>query len=139
MENFKFDFNEKTYELREDNCDYLLNDEEKPVSGIELSYILNLLYQSKEVQFDLDYYDQPCESCLYGKEEKSKTFKFLEYHFYIFTKGGKYIISSISKEYEDTSFNKLLRQRLVDNSYAVIIAICINCGNYSVEIEQCEI
>jgi hypothetical protein len=139
MEHFKFVFNEKSYELSNDNCDYILNDEEKPVMEIELSDILNLLNHAQEVQFDLEYYDQPCDNCHAGKKEKAKAFKFLEYIFYIFTKGGKYVISSISKQYEGTSFNNLLKQKLVDNSYAVIIAVCIECGNYSVEIEQCEI
>jgi hypothetical protein len=139
MEQYKFSFNDKVYELREDNCDYILNDEEKPVSGIELSDILGILNQADEIQFDTEYYDQPCENCDSGKQGKSKVFKFLEYYFYIFTRGGKYVISSISKEYGDTSFNKLLSQKSVDNSYAVIIAVCIDCGNYSIEIEQCEI
>jgi hypothetical protein len=139
MKSYKFNLNEKEYELGENNCDYYVNDEEKPVMGIEREDILGFLSQSEGVEFGLEYYDQPCHNCLYGKEEKTKAFKFLEGHFYIFTKNNEYVISSISKEYKDTSFNKLLKKGKVDNSYIVSIMVCSNCGNYSIEIEQCEV
>jgi hypothetical protein len=139
MENFKFIFKDRTYELGEENCDYLLNDEETPVSGIETTAILTLLNHGEEINFDLQYYDKPCSNCLEGKETKEKYFKFLEYYFYIFTKNGEYIMSSLSEEYKNTSFTRLERDGVVDNSYIVSIAVCINCGNYSIEIEQCDI
>jgi hypothetical protein len=139
MEIYKFVFNDKTYELNEGNCDDFLNDETVPVSGIELSNVLELLNEGEEVNFTLEYYDQPCSNCLAGKAEKEKYFKFLEYFFYIFTKDGKYVMSNLSKEYKNTSFTRLQREGKVDNSYIISAAVCINCGNYSVEIEQCEI
>jgi hypothetical protein len=139
MRMYKFVFNEKEYELREDNCDYFANDEEHPVSGIELEDILQLLNESEEVDFDIEHYAQHCENCMSGKEERSKSFKFLEYHFYIFTKKGGYVISTISKEYVDMTFNRLLKQGKVDNSYIVSVIVCEKCGSYSVEIEQCEV
>lgn len=139
MESYKFVFNDKTYELNENNRDYFLNDEEIPVSGVEIPDVLELLRQGEEVNFSLEYYDQPCSKCLAGKEEKEKYFKFLEYHFYIFTKDGKYIMSNLSKEYNHTSFTRLQREDKVDDSYIVSVTVCINCGNYSIEIEQCEI
>lgn len=139
MKSYKFNFDDKEYELNKDNCDYYLNDEEKPVKGIERESILTLLNESQEVDFSLEYYDQPCHNCFYGKEEKAKAFKFLEYHFYIFTKNSEYLLSSISGEYMKTSFNKLLKSGKADNSYIVSIMVCGNCGNYSIEIEQCEV
>jgi ribonuclease HI len=139
MEKYNFMYDEKEYELGEDNCDFFANDEEKPVEGIVLEDVLELLRGSQKVNFNVEYYDMPCGNCRAGVEEKLKAFKFLEYHFYILTKDENYVISSISKEYENTSFNKLLKQGKVDNSYIVSVIVCINCGNYSVEIEQCEI
>ena len=139
MTKYEFVYNGREYELVEDNFSYLLNDEENPVSGIDRQDILKLLSQTESAGFRIEYYDQPCENCLEGKKEKEKFFKFLEYHFFIFTKQGKYVISNISKEYADTSFNKLLKKGTVDNSYVVSIAVCLECGQYSIEIEQCDI
>jgi hypothetical protein len=139
MISYKFKFDEKEYELGEENCDYFLIEEEKPVTGISMEDILNLLSQGEEIDFNMEYYDQPCNNCLHGKEEKEKSFKFLEYHFYIFTKSGEYVMSSISKEFIDTSFTKLLKKGKADDSYIVSIMVCGNCGNYSIEVEQCEI
>ncbi|MGL5749589.1 MAG: DUF3785 family protein, partial [Paraclostridium sp.] len=71
--------------------------------------------------------------------EKQKFFGFLEYHFYIFTKGGNYVISDIDKSYEGQSFNKLTRANKVDDSYIVSIIMCEACSDYIVQIENCEI
>lgn len=139
MDNYKFVFNEKNYELKLDNCDELLNDEEYPVTGIDNSKILTLLNQGKEVNFDKEYYEEICPKCKAGKLEKAKYYRFLEYHFYIFTKDGEYVISSISEEYENTSYNRLLKKGKADNSYIVNIIVCEVCGNYFVEIENCEV
>jgi len=139
MKSFKFTYGDKQYELTDNNCSYILNDEEQPVEGIELAKILEMLEQHEDVYFDVEYYDEPCQNCLAGKGSKNKHFKFLEYHFYIFSKKGRYVVSSISKDYADTSFNKLLKQRLVDNSYIASLIVCVECGEYSIEIEQCEV
>jgi hypothetical protein len=139
MSNYKFVFKDKEYELGEDNFQFMQNDEETPVEGVEREDILNLLQGSSEVDFDMAYYDKACESCRAGREEKAKVFKFLEYHFFIFTKEGRYVVSNISKEYEGTSFTRLEREGKVDNSYIVSIVVCENCGEYSIDIEQCEV
>ena len=49
------------------------------------------------------------------------------------------VISSIDKEYEGLSYNRLERAGKVDNSYIVSINVCKNCGSYSIEIEQLEV
>lgn len=138
MGEFKFTFNEKIYALGKDNCDYILNDEEVPVSGFELDDLLELLNQTKEVGFEQQYYDQPCKNCLAGKAERSKYFRFLEYHFFIFTKDQQYKLSSISRD-RTMSYNQMERQKVVDDSYFVSVMVCENCGHYSVEIEECEV
>jgi hypothetical protein len=139
MSKYSFVYNSKEYELAENNCRYVISDEEHPVTGIDKSDVLELLCRREAVDFDIEYYDQPCQNCQAGKIEKNKYFKFLEYHFFIFTKNGRYVISSISKEYENTSYGKLLKQGIVDGSYIVSVIVCIECGEYSIEIEQCEV
>lgn len=139
MEKYEFIFDNRKYELNEDNFDCLVNDEENPIEGVDESKVLELLGECGEANFDIEYYGEPCANCFAGKEEKAKAFKFLEYHFYVFSKQGKYVISSISKEYKNTSYNKLLKYGKVDNSYIVSIIVCVNCGRYLIEIEQCEV
>lgn len=139
MIKYGFVHNNKEYALLEDNCSYVMSDEEHPVTGIGKSDILELLNQAEGVSFEVEYYDQPCGNCLSGSKEKEKYFSFLEYHFFIFTKNGNYFISNISKEYEGTSYNRLLKKGSVDNSHVVSIAVCMECGEYSIEIEQCDI
>ena len=137
MSNFKFKFREKEYELNESNCSGLINDEEKPVSNIDLDEVLRLLNQDENIDFDLEYYQEACPECLSGIKEKAKFFPFLEYHFYIFSKNQEYVISDISKEYEGLSFNKLSKAKKVDDSYIVSIIMCKSCGDYIVQIENC--
>lgn len=139
MGKYKFTYDNKEYELGESNCSYVMNDEEHPVEGIGKENIIELLSRHETVEFAVEYYDQPCQSCLAGKKEKAVYFKFLEYHFFIFTKKGRYVISNISKEYENKSFNRLVKEGAVDSSYFVSVAVCIECGDYSIEIEQCDV
>lgn len=139
MENFRFIYQGKEYDLTEENCQYLLNDEEKPVKGFAIRDTLQLLKEHEDVAFSLEYYDEPCEKCSMGKKEKAGYFSFLEYHFFIFTKKEQYIISDISREYENLSYNKLLGSGKADDSYIVSIRVCVACGAYDVEISQCEV
>ena len=133
----KFVYDEKEYVLEENKNVCLLNDEEKPVTGISLDDILNMIGDLDEIDFDTQYYKEACVECLDGVKEKQKFFAFLEYHFYIYTKDQKFVISDIQKEYEGQSFNKLLRANKVDNSYIVSLIICKNCGDTLVQIENC--
>lgn len=139
VEKYCFVFNGKDYELGEGNCSYLANDEEHPVAGLDKEGVIALLNQGEEVGFAPEYYDQPCENCLSGKKVKEKYFRFLEYHFFIYTKKGSYVISNISEEYKGKSFGRLLKEGIVDNSYIVSVAVCSECGDYSIEIDQCDI
>lgn len=137
MSNFELNYNDKKYLLNENNCSALINDEDKPVNCINISDILDILNSSDNVNFDVEYYQEACQECLTGVKEKQKFFGFLEYHFYIFTKKGEYIISDISQEYKGLSFNKLIRQNKVDDSYIVSIIICEYCNDYIIQIENC--
>lgn len=137
MSSYKFEYEDKVYLLDESNCSGFINDEENPVKGIELKDILNLLSDCDEVDFDLEYYQEACPECLKGVKEKEKFFAFLEYHFYIFTKNGEYVISDIKSLGQGLSFNKLSRQNKVDDSYIVSTIVCKNCGDYIIQIENC--
>lgn len=137
MSTYKFNYEDKEYILSDKNCSDLINDDEKPVDGISISQILDILDKAEDVDFDIEYYQEACPECLAGVKEKQKFFGFLEYHFYIFTKNGKYIISDIDKEYKGLSFNKLSRAGKVDDSYIVSIIICEKCQDYIIQIENC--
>ena len=102
--------------------------------------MLKFVYDEKEYVLEKD--KNVCflndeEKPVDGVKEKQKFFAFLEYHFYIYTKDQKFIISDIQKEYEGQSFNKLLRANKVDDSYIVSLIICKNCGDTLIQIENC--
>ena len=137
---FKFTFNQREYILNDENFDGLINDDEKPVENIDKDMIISLLNNSQEdIIFDEEFYVEACPKCLEGVKEKEKFFSFIEYHFYIYTKDGKYVISTIDKDYKGKSFNKLYRANIVDDSYIVSIIICKQCNDYIIQIENCEV
>ncbi|MDU4860477.1 MAG: DUF3785 family protein [Terrisporobacter othiniensis] len=137
---FKFKYDEKEYILDDQNFDELINDDDKPVKDINKDLIIELLKNSpEEIIFGEEFYIEACPKCLKGIKEKEKFFPFLEYHFYIYTKEEKYVISTIEKDYEGKSFNKLSRSNLVDDSYIVSIIICKHCNDYIIQVENCEV
>lgn len=136
MTNFKFNHDEKEFILQEDNFSYIDNEE---VDGFELQEVLELLNETDEiVDFDYEYFADKCEECGGGKAIDKKHFGFLEYHFYIFSKEGKYVMSNISKEFHGTSYTQLMRERKIDNSFIVSILVCEECESYNIAIEQCD-
>lgn len=135
MENNQFIFKEKCYVLGEDNCNGIINDDESPINGLDLSDVIELLKHNEDVFFDLEYYDSSCESCGFGRAEKLKHFKFLEYHFYAFSKDGNYVQSSLSKEYEVTTLDQLFKRGIIDKCYLVSVIVCEHCGDFTIEME----
>lgn len=136
MLEFKFKHGENEFILGDSNFSYIDNDE---VEGIDLEGILTILNEAFDmVDFDYEYFSDSCEECGGGKNVEKKYYGFLEYHFYIFTKNGKYVISNISKEFENTSYTKLIKENKIDNSYIVSILLCEDCKNYNIAIEQCD-
>lgn len=131
-----FKFKDREYSLNKKNLDAFFNDEENPINNIDEEFILNLL-EGKELDFEKAYYSFPCEYC--KDETKKKPFPFLEYHFYLYTKDNNYVTNSLKVEEEENSFDALEKMGKVDNSYIVSIIVCINCGKYSIEIEEFEI
>ncbi len=136
MMNFKFNHGEEEFVLTEDNFSYIDNEE---VEGFELEEVLELLNETEEeVDFDYEYFADKCEECGGGKAIDKKHYGFLEYHFYIFTKDCKYVMSNISKNFENTSYTQLMRERKIDNSFIVSILVCEECKSFNIAIEQCD-
>ena len=134
---YKFTCNDREYILNSNNCEGIFFENDDEISGITLETILSALNDGEEVSFTNEYYVGKC-SCD-TQEKIGKYYRFLEYHFYIYTKEDQYVINTICKNYENTSFNKMLRDGKVDESYIVNVTVCPDCGTYSIEINQCEV
>lgn len=133
---FSFTFDEKEYNLSEDKLIYFFNED---VDDFDIDKLFKILNNSEKVSFGKAYYDGPCEDCKFGLDEKRKSFPFLEFNMFIYTKNGKFVISNIERSYEGLTYNKLLREKKVDKSYLVNINVCKNCGNFAVEIEELDV
>ena len=136
MLEFKFTHGEEEFVLGEDNFTYIDNEE---VQDFDLEEVIEVLNgATEEVDFDYEYFADKCEECGGGKAVDKKHYGFLEYHFYIFTKDGKYVMSNISKDFENTSYTQLVKEKKIDNSYIVSVLVCEDCKNYNIAIEQCD-
>ena len=129
----------KEYILNEQNLEYFVNDEVNPIMDVNEEKIIEILNNSDKVDFSKAYFDLPCENCKTGLEEKKKFFDFLGFNFYIYAKDRKYVVSTLDREYEGMSFNRLQKSGKVNESYIVIINVCKHCGSYSIEIEEFEV
>ncbi|OOM16650.1 DUF3785 domain-containing protein [Clostridium saccharobutylicum] len=135
--NYTFIHENKEYVLNNDNCEGLFFEDDNEITGLSLDIILEALNNSTDVSFSNEYYVGKCPC---GEQEKiNKSYRYLEYHFYIYTKNNTYVINTISKEYENTSFNKLFNLGKVDDSYIVNVTVCPICGLYAIEISQCTV
>lgn len=136
MKEFVFKNNEEEYILSEENLTYVDNED---IDGFEIDEVIELLHEGKEkVDFDYEYYVGACDECKGGTSIDGKNYRFLEYHFYIFTKNNKYVISNISDKFENTSYDQLFRNGEIDDSYIVSILVCQQCKKYNIAIEQCD-
>ena len=124
--------------LENEKLEGFFNDENNPIKDINEETIIKMI-KDRNVDFEKAYYSLTCESCGGEKVENERAYKFLEYHFYIYTKDGKYVTNSLAVEEEGKSFNRLQREGLVDNSYIVSIIVCAGCGAFNIEIEEFEI
>lgn len=134
---YKFIYDNKDYILTDENCEGIFFDDENEITGLSLDVVLAALNEGEEVNFTTEYYADKC-SCD-AQEEISKSYRYLEYHFYIYTKNNDYVINTICNEYKNTSFNKLFSLGKIDDSYIVSIIVCPNCGTYSISVEQCTV
>ncbi|PKM53599.1 MAG: DUF3785 domain-containing protein [Firmicutes bacterium HGW-Firmicutes-5] len=135
MSSYEWMYKDKKIILDSEKCSIFLNDEDNPLSGITVEEILELLHDNDLVDFSMEYYDQGCEACHNNKSDKSNSYRFLEFHFYLFAKAGKYVMSSLSKAYEEKTLPRLLNEGIVDGTYIVSINVCEVCGDYTIELE----
>ena len=134
---YKFVYDDKEYILTKENCEGTFFNDENEVTGLSIDSVLSALNEGEEVNFSTEYYAGIC-SCN-AQEQINKSYGYLEYHFYIYTKNNEYIINTLSEEYKSTSFNKLFSLRKIDDSYIVNLTVCPNCGTYSIEVNQCDV
>jgi hypothetical protein len=134
---YKFAYDNKDYLLTNENCEGLFFEDDNEIVGLSLDLILNALNEGEDVAFSNEYYSGKC-SCN-TQDEVNKSYRYLEYHFYIYTKNKEYVINTIENEYKATSFNKLFNAGKIDDSYIVIVTVCPNCGVYSISVEQCTV
>ena len=134
---YKFTHDNKEYILTQNNCEGIFFADESEVNGLSVDIVLNALNEGEEVSFSNEYYADKC-SCN-TQEQINKSYRYLEYHYYIYTKDNEYIINTISSEYKNTSFNKLFSLGKIDDSYIVSVTVCPSCGDYSINVEQCTV
>lgn len=136
MKEFKFVYGEKEFILSEESFTYIENEE---VEDFTVESAIDILNEgNEEVDFDYEYYKDKCDECDGGEAIDKKHYGFLEYHFYIFTKNTKYIMSNISEEFKATSYTKLRKENKIDNSYIVSVIVCSECKTFNIEVEQCD-
>jgi hypothetical protein len=133
--NYNFIYDNKEYTLTQENCEGIFFIDDNEVVDLSVDTVLNALNEGEEVNFSKEYY---AESCTCNTQEQiNKSYRYLEYHFYIYTKNNEYVINTLSNEYKNTSFNKLFSLGKIDNSSIVNVTVCPNCGTYSINVEQC--
>lgn len=135
--NYKFISDNKEYILTEENCQGIFFYDDNEVKGLSVTTVLNALNEGEEVSFSNEYFADKC-SCN-SQEQVGKYYRYLEYHFFIYTKNNEYVINTLSEEYKNTSFNKLFSLGKIDDSYIVNVTICPVCSSYYIGIEQCAV
>lgn len=133
---YAFEYNGRSYNLEAKACEGFFNDEEYPIQGAGVETVLEALLGSDRAYFEMVYYDLACDSCHANRREDSKVFGYLESHFYLFAKNGKYVMNSLDPSYREQSFNKLEKEGLVNQSYLVSINVCPSCGAYAMDLEN---
>ena len=123
------------FELEADKCSYFVNDEETPIEGVNPELILAEMAQSDEVYFEKVYFVESCEVCQENRKEGAKNYGYLEAHFYLFSKEGRYVMSSLSSNYEKKALPALLKSGEVDGGYLVSVNVCDHCGDYTIDME----
>ena len=125
----------KNYDLSEEHCLALLDDEEKPLKSLKLNQLLEWMAASDRLYFEKVYYDVACDQCGGNRSKTSKYYQYLEAHFYLFAKDGQVVKTSLDQDYKEQSLLKLMKEKLVDDSYLVSVNICPACGTFSVDLE----
>lgn len=135
MSVYKLENENKTFELDAAKCGGFFNDDEQAIDGFDETMVIDLLNGSDQVFFSREYYDQACENCHENGSEDSKNFAYLEFHFFAFSKEGKYVMSSLSEAYKGKRVKRLFNEGIADGSYIVSVNVCEVCGDFTIELE----
>lgn len=129
----------KCFELTQEKCSAMHNDEAKPVEGIDIDMLLAFGNAMDPEAFSKEYYREDCEGHEPAPRAKKELVPYWEGHYYLYTKKQKPVMTSVSPEYADTSFDRLLKSGTVDDSYIVTFILCPVCGLYQIHVDQLDI
>lgn len=129
---------EKDYTLDQEHCDGIFNDDLMPIKNFSYEVVNQWLNHMPNDNFDIEYYEDDCAVCPPKPRGKKKLVPYLEGHFYVFTKSGEVVITSIDPTFVQGSFEEMSLRGTVDQSYILSIIICPICGAYEFSLEQVE-
>lgn len=124
--------------LKKEKCIGIFNDDIAPIKNINCDQILTWMAHLDPEVFELEYFEDDCEICPVKPRGKKKLVPYLEGHFYVFTKSGEVVSTSIDPAFVSGSYETLLLKGTVDESYILSVILCPTCGYFQVSIEQLE-
>lgn len=122
--------------LNEDKCQGIFNDEIMPISALTFSAVMTWMKNLDSADFELEYYEDDCEVCPPKARGKKRLVPYLEGHFYVFTKQGSVVTTSIEPSFEMGSYDALILKGEVDQSYIMSVIVCPDCGSFQLSLEQ---
>lgn len=134
--NYTLKYGEQVYIFDEDHSEGVFNDDLMPINAIDHGIVSNWLVHMPNDGFELEYFEDDCEVCPPKPRGKKKLVPYLEGHFYVFTKKGEPVITSIDPSFVQGSYDELLALGKVDQSYILSVIVCPVCGSYQFSLEQ---
>ncbi len=122
--------------LLKEKCLGIWNDEIAPIHELTYELVASWMSYMPEDAYEIEYFEDDCEICPPKPRGKKRLVPYLEGHFYVFTKAGQPVTLSIHPEYVMGSFESLLLQGIVDQSYIMSVIVCPTCGHYQFSLEQ---
>lgn len=133
---FLLNYEDKSWQLTKDQCQGLFNDELLPIESFDFDTVMGWMQHMDSESFELEYFEDDCEVCPPKARGKKKLVPYLEGHFYVFTKAGKPVVTSIDPGYEMGSFERMQLMGEVDQSYILSVIVCPSCGTFQLSLEQ---
>lgn len=118
------------------HCQALFNDEIEPIAPFTYDMVMSWMAHLPSDAFEIEYYEDDCEICPPKPRGKKKLVPYLEAHFYVFTKGGSVVATSIEPSFVQGSFETMQLKGDVDQSYILSVILCPACGSYQLSLEQ---
>ncbi len=122
--------------LSEEKCQGIFNDEILPINELTFTTVMSWMKNLDSADFELEYYEDDCEVCPTKARGKKRLVPYLEGHFYVFTKLGNVVTTSIEPSFEMGSYDALILKGEVDQSYIMSVIVCPDCGSFQLSLEQ---